>query len=427
MLATGQTMSTFAGTGKGTDYGDGGYALYAKFDDIVYMLADANSNVYVSSGHKVRKIDASGIVNTIAGFGVSGGKSGDGGPATAAKLNAPGGLALDKDGNLYISDSRNNCVRKVDREGIITTVAGNGIAGFTDDTLAIHAKMTTPTALALDSVGNLYIAESGDGNIRIRKVDQATGRISTYAGTKSTKYPQVNMADGLPAIETRIMSVASMLFMPNGDLLYIDAIFGVLRKITPDGKAYTVCGTWKSTTVGDGGPAAVASLNNPVGLCKNAKNDLFIAEGGGRRVRKINADDGVINTVAGGGTQASGDALDVALYPLTALAIDPYGNMFLAQSTKTILYYSANTPKDDEAMIIYPNPCVATAYATLPSGVQEIAKVYVLDASGRVVSMSEGPTNMAIGIHFEKAGTYVLQGISKNGKWSGKVSVVKPQ
>lgn len=421
-----QTISVFAGGSKTADYGDGGYALNAKFDDIAGMLADDKGNVYIASGHRIRKIDASGIVTTIAGSGSSSGKSGDGGPATAAKMNAPSGMALDKDGNLFVADTKNNCVRKIDRDGIITTVAGYGPSGYSHDTLAVHATITTPHALAFDADGNLYISESGDGNVRIRKVNSA-GYMTTYAGTKSTKYAEANMPDGLPATDVRVMSVQQMVFLSNGDLLYIDQPFGVLRKITPDGKAYTICGTWKSTTVGDGGPSKTASLQSPMGLCKDSSDNIYIAEGGaGRRVRKINASDAVINTIAGGGSKASGVATEVAMLPLVGLAIDSRGNLFIALSDKTISYYSASTPKEDEKIIIYPSPCVSTTYATLPSATQELANIFVLDMSGRVVSVSEGPTNRAIGIHFQRAGAYVLQAISKSGKWSGKVTVTKP-
>ncbi len=420
--ASAQVVSTVGGLGKGNQNGDGGYLLDAKFVGIGGILADKGGNLYITSANAVRRADAYGIINTIAGFGESGGKSGDGGPATVAKVNGPTGLALAKDGTLYFSDTKNNCVRKIDKDGVITTVAGFGGPGFTDDTLAIHAQLNGPTTLALDDTGNLYIADAG--NYRLRKMT-TNGRIVTIAGTRSDKYPGSKIPDGLPALEVRIATIDGILPMPNGDILYADGYNCVVRKITPDGKAYTYSGTWTPKSAGDNGPAAIASLANPRGLCKDSKGNIYIGEYGSGRLRKITPD-GIINTVAGGGKNSSGPALEVAIYPITDITADARDNIYIATSTNNILYYATGTPKADEDMVVFPSPCQSSTNVILPSGTAEIATVYAIDMSGRVVSKSQGPTNGYISLKFEDAGVYTLYGFTRNNRWVGKVTVITP-
>jgi sugar lactone lactonase YvrE len=420
--ATAQVVSTVGGLGKGiVNSGDGGYVLDAKFSNIGGILSDRNGSLYITTANTVKKADAYGILNTIAGFGSSGGKSGDGGPATSAKVNGPTGLALGKDGSLYFSDTKNSCVRKIDKDGIITTVAGFGSPGFTDDTLAIHAQLNGPTSLALDESGNLYIADAG--NFRLRKVS-TDGKITTIAGTNSTKYPGTKIPDGLPATEVRIASIDAILPMQNGEVLFTDGYSNVVRKITTDGKAYTICGTWIARTSGDNGPAAAASLANPHGLAIDSKGNIYIGEYSGRL--RVISPDGIINTVAGGGGKSSGPALEVALGPITDISVDSRDNVYISSADNIIRYFSAKTPKEDEDMVVFPNPCQSFTNVILPSGTAEIATVYALDMSGRIVSQSQGATNSYIALKFEDAGLYTIYGITKSGKWVGKVVVITP-
>src|SRR5208282_1098671 len=199
-----RVVTTLAGTASEGYAGDGGPALSAKFMAVSGIAIDAKGNVYVADtqNYRIRKIDpASGIITTIAGSGqvwpMGGGFSGDGGPATAALLQLPQGVGVDSAGNLYIADSNNNRVRKVDMHGKITTVAGNGYhapgmnfpfgdGGFSGDGgPAVSARLNHPTRVCVDSQGNLFIADMA--NHRIRKVDR-DGIITTVAGSGQTGY-----------------------------------------------------------------------------------------------------------------------------------------------------------------------------------------------------------------------------------------------
>jgi hypothetical protein len=212
--------------------------------------------------------------------------------------------------------------------------------------------------------------------------------------------------------------------MPNGDVLFADGNSNVLRKITPDGKAYTICGTWIARTSGDNGPAAAASLTTPTGLAKDSKGNIYIGEYSGRL--RVISPDGIINAVAGGGAKSSGPAMEVALGPITDITVDSRDNVYISSADNTIRYFSAQTPKGDEDMVVFPNPCQSFTNVILPSSTAEIATVYALDMSGRVVSKSQGATNSYIALKFEDAGLYTIYGITKTGKWVGKVVVITP-
>ncbi len=186
-------ITTIAGDGTHITGGDGLPATLAQIKDPLGLAVDKKGNIFISDGLSsvIRKIDTNGIINTIAGNG-SIGYSGNGGPATDAQFNSPRGVCCDKNGNVYIADFANNSIRKVDTAGIITTIAGNGIAGFRGDGgLATNAQLRYPASLEFDSKGNLLIADQQ--NVRIRKID-TNGIINTIAGNGS-----FSSGDGGPA------------------------------------------------------------------------------------------------------------------------------------------------------------------------------------------------------------------------------------
>ena len=304
-LTTG-VITTVAGGGTGA-LGDGGPATRATFSTHpMRVTGDRAGNLYVTDAHhaRIRKIDATtNTISTVAGCGVEG-YSGDDGPAVHAQLASPHGSAVDRHGNIYIADLKNDRIRKVDAAtGIITTVAGNGDHGYSgDDGHATEAILASPIAVTCNDYGDLYIADHR--NSRIRKVDAATGTITTVAGTGEQDFS----GDGGPATHAAI-SLPRDVALDADDTLYIaDGANNRIRKVTPDGAIFTVAGTGRAEFSGDGYPAHKANLSMPYSIALDSDGNLYVVDTGNYRVRKIDALTGIITTVAGNGSYGfSGD------------------------------------------------------------------------------------------------------------------------
>ena len=245
------------------------------------VVVDSSGNVYIadSQNARVQRVAPGGAVSTVAGNGTAG-YGGDGGAATSAQLNVPLGLALDGAGNLYISDFSNNRVRKVSASGTITTVAGTGMTGYSGDGgTATNAQLTNPEGLAVDFAGNLYIADSG--NNAIRKVSSG-GLISTVAGTGLAGYS----GDGGPATQAQVGNPFGLAVDAVGNLYISDYNLRV-RKIYPDGTIATIAGTGTPGYSGDGGPALSATLNRPSGLALDSTGALYVADSANSALRRL--------------------------------------------------------------------------------------------------------------------------------------------
>ncbi len=274
-------ITTIAGTGTRGSGGDSGPATQAQFYSPTGIAIDASGIIYVADkiNNRIRKIAANGIIMTIAGTG-SYGFSGDGGPAISAQLAYPTDVYVSPTGELLIADLGNRRVRKIAVDGTITTVAGNGISGFSGDGgMATSASFQSPNGLTSDADGNLYIADSF--NNRIRKVD-ANGIITTIAGNGA-----IGSAgdDGL-ATQAAIGSPSYLTFDASG-VLYVTQASGWIRRIDTNGVISTIAGTGTVDFSGDGGPATQATLNNPAGIRVNAAGDIVVADKGNYRVRRI--------------------------------------------------------------------------------------------------------------------------------------------
>jgi sugar lactone lactonase YvrE len=290
------------------------------------IVEDPIGNIYYSENSTIRKISKQGIVTTIAGTGTIG-YSGDGGLAIKAMLYYPSSLILDPQGNLCFSDALNNRVRRISKSGIISTIAGNGLAGFSGDGgLASAAQIGGYTSLIFDKIGNLYIEDFN--NYRIRKVS-VDGIISTYAGNGNWG----NDGDGGQAINASIVGTGSMAFAPDGTL-YIPTQASTIRAISPIGIINTVVGNGISGFSGDGGMASAAQLNYPMGVSIDKIGNMFVLDGWNYRIRKISTS-GIITTVAGNGTYGySGDGgpATMAQISYTSLYIDNFGNIIFADT-----------------------------------------------------------------------------------------------
>jgi len=294
-------ISTVVGGGEG---GDGGAATSALLANPTDVACDSHKNLYVvdQGFSDVRKVDDQGTITTFAG--TSGGSSlfsGDGGPATAAALNGPLSIALDSTGNLYIADTGNNRIRRVDRKGIITTVAGTGEAGFSGDGgPATAAKLDGPDSVAFDEAGNLYIDDNHTN--RIRRVDRS-GIITTVAGTGEPGFS----GDGGPATAATFSEVEDISFDANGDLLIADTSNNRIRRVDQEGIVMTVAGTGKTGHAGDGGPATAATFYDPVSVVADADGNLYVSDHHNDRIRRIDHS-GTITAFAGTGVRGfSGD------------------------------------------------------------------------------------------------------------------------
>ncbi len=296
-------ISTCAGTGTGTYSGDGGQATAAGVGPNGIAL-DAIGNLYIGDGYRIRKVNTSGIISTIAGNGTFG-YSGDGGQATAAQFKGVSGIAFDAAGNLYFSDGGNNNVRKITTSGIISTVAGNGTSGYSGDGgQATAAEFYSPNAITFDAAGNLYIADGY--NERIRKVI-SSGIINTYCGDGTLGY----IGNGYTqAAAAEINYPYGMQFDTHGNFYFADQYNNLIRKVATTGLIYTIAGhSTGGGYSGDGGQATLANLNFPSAVAFDALGNLYIADASNNCIRKVT------NVANAGIEQFANNSSDINIYP----------------------------------------------------------------------------------------------------------------
>jgi sugar lactone lactonase YvrE len=313
-------LTLAAGNGTPGYSGDGGPATVAQLFSPEGVAVDAAGNLYIAdcANQRIRKV-SNGIITTVVGGGWGPG-IGDGGPATSALLSSPFGVAVDSAGNLYIADLGDNLVREVSN-GIITTVAGNGTAGYSGDNgVATSAELNFPQAVAVDAAGNLYIADYG--NERIRKV--SNGLITTVAGSGTWGFS----GDGGAATSAKLFAPIGIAVDAAGNLYIADSGNNRIREVS-NGIITTVAGNGALGFSGDNGPAATAMLNDATGVAVDRAGNLYIADVANNRVRKVS--NGIITTVVGGGSPGDGGpAAGAVLYGPTDVAVDPDGNLYIA-------------------------------------------------------------------------------------------------
>jgi sugar lactone lactonase YvrE len=309
---SGAIIETAAGTGQKGFGGDGGPAVAARLDQPFDVAVDGHGNVFLSDtfNHLIRRIDHStSTITTVAGDGTPG-FSGDGGPASSARLNEPYGVAIDAAGNLFFADRLNRRVRRVDaRTGQIATVAGNGSASYSGDGGPAHqAGLVEPNGVALGADGRTLLIADVAGH-RVRKVDLVSGVITTFAGSGLARHD----GDGGPAANCSIWGARAVEICPDGTVYILEREGNTLRAVDPrTGLIATIAGTGKKGYSGDRGTAREATFNGPKELAVDRSGDLFIVDTENHAIRVIDRASGLIRTLAGtgraGGTGDGGPA-----------------------------------------------------------------------------------------------------------------------
>ena len=329
---SGGTISTYAGTGTAGYTGDLGAATAARIAHPEGITVAANGDVYYADpdNNVIRKVTAAtGIITTVAGSGGNG-SSGDGGLAILAKFKNAEGVFVVANGDLYLADTGNHEIRKVTAAtGLVTLVVGSTSPGYSGDGgAATAARLRLPAAIVVAANGDMYIADTG--NDTVRKVTAATGIATTYAGTGTTGYT----GDGGAATSARLSGPQGLVLAGNGDLYIADTGNNVIRRVTAaTGVITTFAGTGTAGFLGDGGVATSARLNAPESVSISASGELYIADAGNNRIRRVSTG-GTITTVAGTGT--AGSAGDGGL-PTAAQLNSPHG---IAVSTSGTYYIS---------------------------------------------------------------------------------------
>jgi uncharacterized protein (TIGR03437 family) len=278
--------TVIAGTGRAGFSGDGAPATAAQLNGPLGTAVAADGTVYIAdnANDRIRKIAPNGVITTIAGS--VGGFTGDGGPAAAARLNGPISMVIDPAGNLYFTDVLNLRIRKIASSGVISTIAGTGRFSLSGDGGPATAADAYPCWLALGPDGSLYFTDDGDGrsngNKRVRRVSP-TGVISTVAGTGVVGFT----GDGGPATAAQLRSASGVAVDGGGNIFIAESFGQRIRKVDPSGKITTYAGTGAAGAGGDGGPAVSAQLNFPYGLTVDSIGNLYVVDRSNLKVRKI--------------------------------------------------------------------------------------------------------------------------------------------
>lgn len=415
-----QIITTIIGNGTGGYSGDGGPATSATIRANVQITFDKLGNIYFGdeTNNVVRKVDTLGIITTVAGNGVGAGTgtggtySGDGGQATLAGLTYPGRVAFDSIGNMYIPDCINNCIRQVDLNGIITTVAGNGVSyNSGDGGLALYAGIYRPQYVMFDAHWNMYIVE--ENGSCIRKVNKL-GIINTIVGNGSLGYG----GDGGNATSATFNYPSCMAIDKLGNIFIADFWNSRVRKVNTSGIVSTVAGTGVAGYNGDGVSAISAQLNYPFGIAVDTIGNLYIADMSNNRVRKVNTA-GIISTIAGNGIGGyTGDfclADTTRLNSPTGIAIDKSGNLYVTDGgnarirkiDKNFLTSLDNSYSNNLNFKIYPNPCLNSLTI---SSTFEISEIEVFNSIGvRIIIFKPKDLQEKLDVSMLPNGIYILR------------------
>ncbi len=351
-ITTDGSLVLVAGTSRPGFSGDNGPAVNAQLNLPVGLAVDSSGNVYIadSLNNRIRVVNSSGIINTFAGTGAIGyaGAVGDAGQANQAQLYLPGGVAVDKNGNVYIADTGHSLIREVTTDGNINSIAGDGFAGYSGDSLPpLTGEVNKPQDVALDSSGNVYIADTGNSAIRIIYGPKTTavnatgaslaGMMNTFAGNGAVGY----LGDSGIAYQASITSPSSVAVDPSGNVYFTQPYNGTIRQVNTNGLINTIVGLGVMGFSGDGAIASKALLNTPMGVATDSQGNLYIADTINNRIRKVVGFAGNISTYAGNGVLSySGDggpATKAQFNTPQGVAVDSGGNFYVADSANNVV------------------------------------------------------------------------------------------
>lgn len=423
-----------AGTGTGAFYGDGGPATAAELNATWAVAVDASGNVYIAddNNQRIRKVNTSGIISTIAGIDTNG-FSGDGGPATAAELDFPTGVAVDPSGNVFIADQHNNRIRKVNTSGIISTYAGIGPAGFSGDGgPATAAEFNVSAGVATDASGNVYVADFY--NFRIRKIN-TSGKISTVAGDGTYGFS----GDGRPATSAAIGSIVGVAVDVFGNIFIPDQSNGRVRKVNTSGIISTFAGNGSQNYSGDGGPATAAELQYPYGVGTDGSGNVYIADYANERIRFVNTS-GIISTIAGDGTNGyygdGGPATAAEISAITGVAPNAAGNhVFIADETNNVIRELTPIPTgisqykiENGQLSIYPNPSSGKFTVQILNNKSHIInckiEIYTIDGKQVDSAFTIHSLQFNINLSNQPNGVYFIKVIGEDGSSIGEGKII---
>jgi len=421
-----QVIITVAGTGSHSYGGDGGPATIAQLTNPTGVNLDDLGNLYICDQNKIRKVSPAvgGTIVTVAGSGTSG-YSGDGWPATSAQFTAVSDVFIDHKGNIYLPDVGDHRLRKVNTLGIMSTVAGTGIAGYNGDGIpASSAQLNTPLAVALDDTGNIYISDRN--NFRIRKID-TFGIIRTICGTGVAGFsPDGSYAD------TAKLNFISCIKIDKSGTIYIAENIRI-RKIGTDGKLTTIAGNGVEGFTGDGGPATAAEISGAP-LSIDSAGNVFIVDGLTDRVRKITTE-GTIQTVAGGnGGGFSGDGGDPLLATLSSpsgVAVNKVGEIFIGDLGNARIRMVTNhslqlgqLPTNKSGFCIFPNPTKRQFSILVTTRSVGNATVMIRDRKGAMLDELSIPANEPVSIETcHTPGVYIVTVLAGNEHYSERLVI----
>jgi trimeric autotransporter adhesin len=425
--AQAQIITTIAGGGT-SGLGDGGPANNCELLQPYSTAVDAAGNIYIADAgnNRIRKVNNSGVIATVAGTG-AGGYNGDNIEATNAELFGPVGIAVDASGNLFISDDYNNRIRKVNTFGTITTIAGTGTAGYTGDNgPATSAQLNGPHGIALDDSNNICIADYGNNSVR--KINSATGIITTIGGINGVIG---NTGDGGPATIAELYNPDGIAIDAFGNIYIGDISAHVVRKIDTSGIISRIAGTGIGGYSGDGGVATATKLFEPVGVAVDGTGNVYIGENN-NYIRKVSSS-GIISVVAGNGSGSfigdGGPATLAGLNPV-GITLDSHGNIYVSDFGNNRIRRIRNTVAVPEIqakrneMNIFPNPNNGHFTLQVLSAHDEAIPVMVTNKLGQKISsnniLANDPTDTKLDI---PTGIYFLTITMPSGVYTEKLVI----
>ncbi len=429
--AQAQTITTIAGTGTNGYNGDGIAAVSAQFNHPQDIAFDIAGNMYIcdADNDRIRKVNSAGIISTIAGTS-TGGYNGDDIDATNAQISYPSSIAIDAAGNIFFTDDHNYRIRKINTSGIITTIAGTGTSGFKGSNVAASsAQIGACFGIAVDQTGNLYYDDIG--NQKVCKVDNS-GMLTVLAGQTFG----VHTGDGGPATAAGLAYPSGLARDAAGNIYFAEHGGNTIRKIDTHGMISTIAGTGTSGYAGDGGPATAALLHFPFSVTVDKDGNIFFPDQNSA-IRRIDHASGIIITVAGTGSGGyNGDNIAATAAMISSpgcVKTDAAGSLYIADWGNNRVRYIKNTVFTElnetrqPGLSVYPNSNDGKFFMNIRTPTEETVSITVSDFQGRIVASMDERTNREVAVNLREypEGVYVLTVVAPSLKATHERILIK--